>query len=462
MRGRVLSAGAGQAPAAHGNSVRRGALEREVVQRLGLLPNFLRSAPSVPGLVEQFWAFAKSAYLDNPLPPLFKERLFVHLSRFCGVRSCISRHIALLVGRGRPAGGTNAAPETIAQVAALIGRPLADAAALDQALLRLEALREPSEIPEPGTAPEADLFDALSMLFVAPGQTKRARLAIRNAFGDTKLELLTALLAFVRTEHYWSETHPHLEDEPEVSALMRANPELAALLPDMREAQRAQERIRGIGARGGRLAPTEGGEEQGDRLLAEWQHRVRNTIAVIRSIVRRTAETSETVEDFANHLDGRIGAFSRVQLAVARDPLAGFDLAELLYEEFRACAAHEGEQFSLQGPPVRLGPKAAENIGLAIHELATNAVKHGAFTIPRGRIDVGWSKELRQDGDWLWLSWKESGMAGRPVEQSRQGFGTILLEQTLQYDLGAEVTRAFEFGGFRCEITFPLAESGSR
>lgn len=196
-------------------------------------------------------------------------------------------------------------------------------------------------------------------------------------------------------------------------------------------------------------------------LLAELQHRVRNTLAVIRSIVRRTAETSPTVEDFASHLEGRIGAFSRVQLVVTRDPFAGFDLAELIFEELRSCAAREGEQFTLKGPPVRLKAKVAENIGLAVHELATNALKHGALSVVRGHIDVRWRKERREDEIWLLLYWTESGMDGRPVEQRREGFGSILLRHSLGYDLGAEVTLAYEPSGFRCQIAFPLGADPS-
>jgi two-component sensor histidine kinase len=197
------------------------------------------------------------------------------------------------------------------------------------------------------------------------------------------------------------------------------------------------------------------------RLHAELQHRVRNTLAVIRWIVRRTGESSETVEDFATHLDGRIDAFSRVQLAVSRDPLAGFDLAELISEELRACAAREGERYALRGPPVRLKAKAADDIALAGHELATNAVKHGAFTVLVGRIDVRWEKKVRGNETWLLLEWKESGMASHPVEQRREVFGTILLRHSLTYDLGAEVTRVFEPSGFRCEIALPLGSSDS-
>ena len=83
-----------------------------------------------PGLVEELWKFAKSAYLDSPLPSLFKERLFVHLSRFCEVRYCIVRHVGFLIGQGRPAGDADATPETIDQVMEMLRRPLPEGAAL--------------------------------------------------------------------------------------------------------------------------------------------------------------------------------------------------------------------------------------------------------------------------------------------------------------------------------------------
>ena len=75
------------------------AFRDEVAERLGVLPNFFCSAEAAPGLIERLWDFAKSAYLDNPLPSLFKERLFVHLSRFCMVRYCIVRHVGFLLGQ---------------------------------------------------------------------------------------------------------------------------------------------------------------------------------------------------------------------------------------------------------------------------------------------------------------------------------------------------------------------------
>src|SRR5215472_12416095 len=121
-----------------------------------------------PGLIDELWAFAKSAYLDSPLPSLFKERLFVYLSRFCAVRYCIVRHVGFLIGEGCPAGDTTALPETIDQVIALLTRPARCARALEQALARLEALIGLASIPAPRTELESDLLDALTVIFLEP------------------------------------------------------------------------------------------------------------------------------------------------------------------------------------------------------------------------------------------------------------------------------------------------------
>ena len=201
--------------------------------------------------------------------------------------------------------------------------------------------------------------------------------------------------------------------------------------------------------------------ERQKSLLAETRRRFRNTFAIIRSIMRLSVSSSDNVEEFVSHLDGRIDALCRVQFAVVRDPVAGFDLAELISDEMLACAAREGEQFTLNGPAVRLQAKAAESTSLAIHELATNALKYGALSVPRGRVDINWSTAPRANHTWLSLDWKESGMNGRPVVESRRGFGATLLEDMLKYDFGAEVTRMFNPDGFRCEIAFPLVANAA-
>src|SRR6267142_2634817 len=90
-------------------------LRKRVDERFGMQPNFFRVAPETPEITEKLWGFAQAAYLDNPLPSLFKERLFVQLSRFCPVRYCVVRHVGFLVGEGRPAGDASVLPESIAQ-----------------------------------------------------------------------------------------------------------------------------------------------------------------------------------------------------------------------------------------------------------------------------------------------------------------------------------------------------------
>ena len=235
----------------------------EVAGRFGVLPNFFCSAPAAPGLIEELWGFAKSAYLNNPLPSLFKERLFVHLSRFCEVRYCIVRHAGFLIGEGRPAGDAEAPVETVAQALALLKRPVLEGDALDRVYDRLLARDPAAALPKPETPAEGDLFDALTTIFLTPSRSARARAAVRHAVGDREFELLTAFLAFVRTAHYWTETHPDLAYEPDMQVCMEAHPELARLLLDAREAEAVN-----VAAVRARLAATETALRQREGWLA--------------------------------------------------------------------------------------------------------------------------------------------------------------------------------------------------
>jgi two-component sensor histidine kinase len=194
-------------------------------------------------------------------------------------------------------------------------------------------------------------------------------------------------------------------------------------------------------------------------LLAELQHRVRNTLAVIRSISRRTAATSETADDYAMHLDGRIDAFARVQAAVTRDPTAGLDLEMLVAEGLLAFGAYEGERvIGVTGPTVRLKPKAAETIALVIHELATNAMKYGALPMDQGRITVEWNLD-RVDGEpRLVFRWIETGVRLSSEISQRRGFRTELIEQTLAYDLEGKASLEFIPNGLHCTISLPFGE----
>src|SRR4029077_9890639 len=105
------------------------AFRANVADRFGVLPNFFCSASAAPGLVERLWDFAQSAYLDSPLPSLFKERLFFRLSRSCPVRYCIVRHVGFLIGAGRPAGEATGTAGTVRAGLALLQPTRADSGA---------------------------------------------------------------------------------------------------------------------------------------------------------------------------------------------------------------------------------------------------------------------------------------------------------------------------------------------
>ncbi len=201
------------------------AATREAAGRFGVLASLFQPAPGLDG---GFWALAGSAYLDSPLPAVLKERLFVHLSRFSPVRSCIIRHVGLLIGEGR------AEPlQTAEEALALVSRPLPDAAGLDRSLARLTASPAGGGLPAPGTPAEADLFDALAAVFLSPGRSSAAREAVRHAAGEPAFDRLMALLAFVRTAHFWAETHP--APAAEIPARLRQHPELLRRLLDPAE-----------------------------------------------------------------------------------------------------------------------------------------------------------------------------------------------------------------------------------
>jgi PAS domain S-box-containing protein len=207
--------------------------------RLGLIPNLFGKAPK---LAQELWQFAQSAYLDSPLPSLFKERLFVHLSRFCPARYCQVRHAGFLLGHGYPAGDATAPPHTVAQVVALLSWPLPTAGRLRAGLARLAAHAQPApELPAPESEAEADLFDALAVLFVEPNTSAPVRPAVQQAAGEEAFDRLVGLLAFIRTAHYCISTHPDMPCEPDMVAVLAQHPALADLLLGPSEAERRQD-----------------------------------------------------------------------------------------------------------------------------------------------------------------------------------------------------------------------------
>jgi two-component system CheB/CheR fusion protein len=198
--------------------------------------------------------------------------------------------------------------------------------------------------------------------------------------------------------------------------------------------------------------------EQHSSTMVELQHRVRNLLAVVRSIARRTAESSRTIEEFSMNFDGRLNAYARTLSLLVRDPKNGVELEYLVAEELLAAQAHDGDNVRISGPAMRLQPRAAETIGLAVHELATNSIKHGALGHAEGKVDISWRVDRNPSGESLVFDWVESGARRLMPVPTRRGFGVVMLEETLAFELGAGASLHFESTGFRCSILFPVSD----
>jgi signal transduction histidine kinase len=214
-------------------------IENEIAKRFGILPNFFRLASSDPAIAQNLWGFAQFAYLDNPLPPLFKERLFVYLSRFCEVRYCIARHVGFLAGLGYPAGDSSCLPQSVEAILPLLRRPLPIGDGLLPCFAVCAGLDTPlSSFPEPDSAGEQALFACATHVFLQSPDAGRAHEALQRVLGPLNLERLHLVLAFVRTAHYWTKLHPELALEDDIRDLLTAHETLAQCILNDPEAQK--------------------------------------------------------------------------------------------------------------------------------------------------------------------------------------------------------------------------------
>ena len=203
-------------------------LENRVEGRFGVLPNFFRLAPETPEIIEKLWGFAEAAYLDNPLPSLFKERLFVHLSRFCAVRYCIARHVGFLVGLGRPAGDPTVSTQSVTEVVKLLRRPFPRGQELESCLALWAGFPAPiPEMPIANTQMEDAIFVLAAHVFLKTSDYLKCLDALSRLLGAARLQNLLLLLAFVRAAHYWTETHPEIAFEDDIDKLLAAHEALA-------------------------------------------------------------------------------------------------------------------------------------------------------------------------------------------------------------------------------------------
>jgi PAS domain S-box-containing protein len=204
---------------------------KQVEERFGVLPNFVRLAPEIPEITEKFWGFAQAAYLDNPPPSLFKERLFVHLSRFCTVRYCLARHVGFLAGLGRPSGDAQARVLRIDEIVQLLRRRVPRGEELEKRFSLCSTLRSPlPEMPPADSLVEELVFAFASHVFLQTPDAPACLNALERLLGAEKLQCLLMFLTFVRAVHYWTGVHPELQLEDDIQQLLASNEALAACI----------------------------------------------------------------------------------------------------------------------------------------------------------------------------------------------------------------------------------------
>jgi PAS domain S-box-containing protein len=195
-------------------------------------------------------------------------------------------------------------------------------------------------------------------------------------------------------------------------------------------------------------------EEQQALMLRELHHRLKNTLATVKAIMGSTARAVDNIEDFQTALFGRIQSLSKTHLLLADEERAA-EFNELLRSELDAFDDGTNGRISLQGPQVTLSSQLAVSLGMAIHELTTNAAKYGALSVFGGKVEVTWSVTIDATRRTLAFDWIESG--GPPVaEPTRKCFGTRLLEFVLPGQIQAKIRIMFGRDGLRLNCVVPL------
>jgi PAS domain S-box-containing protein len=198
-------------------------------------------------------------------------------------------------------------------------------------------------------------------------------------------------------------------------------------------------------------------EERQALLSAEVDHRAKNALSVVQAAVRLTR--APDLASYRRALEGRITALARAQSLLSDNQWKGASLRTLLHGElgaFLGDGASPGPKAELKGADVALPASATQPLAMAVHELATNAVKYGALSTPRGRVTVAWHVEA-MPSQMLMLRWAESGGPSVVAAPSRRGFGSRVLDGTIREQLAGEVSIAWEPSGIVCEIAVPLA-----
>lgn len=214
-----------------------------------------------------------------------------------------------------------------------------------------------------------------------------------------------------------------------------------------------------VGLIGGSVEVTERKEQEARirLLMREVTHRSKNLLSVIQAIMRQTAAHSLSIDDFQKRFADRLYSLAGSHDLLVQENWNGAALRELIRSQLGHYSDLVGSQIALSGPAMQLRPDAAQHIGMALHELATNAAKYGALSVPDGRVAISWSLPADDDvAARCTLQWVESN--GPPVvPPARRGFGRVVIERTVARALDGTVEMDYPPEGARWKLSFPIA-----
>jgi two-component sensor histidine kinase len=201
------------------------------------------------------------------------------------------------------------------------------------------------------------------------------------------------------------------------------------------------------------IAQRKNAERQQQVLIAELHHRVKNTLAVVQSLVELSIRHTESLDAFRKSISGRIASLAKSHTLLVDGQWLSVGLRTMIEGELEA---HEsGNRITVTGDDVLLPSRIAVAVGMAMHELITNAAKYGALSAPDGRVNVSWTIVPKTGGDVLLLDWFERG-GPTVLPPSRRGFGSLLLDRVLGPELGGKITTVFDPAGLTARIEAQL------
>ena len=192
-------------------------------------------------------------------------------------------------------------------------------------------------------------------------------------------------------------------------------------------------------------------------LLRELTHRSKNLLAVIQAMARQTANHAGSTDAFLKQFGSRLQALAASHDLLVRESWYGASLGELIRSQLSSYLDGNAVQVSIEGPAIALKPEAAQNLGLALHELAINAAKFGALSVSTGRVSITWIRRESAVDNAVELDWREQ-LGPKVKARRKKGFGTMVIERNLARALDAKVNMDFDPEGLHCHIVIPASQ----